>query len=104
MPPKPKFSADTKKLLDDMMVEAGLPKAEQRRLRAATEGKPVLRRRPPPNMTVAATSHLRPYDDPLAGVALNPRMTAGHSVRTQADILKSVGGSMASGHSSQILQ
>jgi len=99
MIPKPKpttsYSKDTQAMLDKMMSASGLPKTEQRRLRAACAAGPsaplpAARRRP-----AGAGARPHQYEDLLKGVPINPRMNLpGAHRRTQAMILAEHGGSL----------
>eukprot|EP00966_Prymnesium_polylepis_P319412 7375876-Prymnesium_polylepis.2 len=69
-------SKDTKDLLDKMMKQSNLPESERRKLRAiANGGRPEpVRRAPREGVTMM---HTLPYEDPLRGLAINPRCARG---------------------------
>lgn len=79
-------------MLDQMMASSGLPEREKRRLRAVTDGKPMPPRKGATNKSVPPSQ--LPYDNPLRGVPLNPRLCPTPTIRSKAGVLESVGGSM----------
>ena len=81
----PRYTQSTKDLLDSMMSDAKLNPVRQRELRAVMDHGRAAAPRPvrqPPNRRAA------PFEDPLRGVALNPNLTWGHSIKTQPQIAR----------------
>ena len=80
----PSYSQSTKSLLNDMMKDSKLNAHEQRKLRLAMEmgGSLPVRRavQPPP-------AYKRPYQDPLRGIALNPRLCPTVTTKSRHAIL-----------------
>jgi hypothetical protein len=88
---KPQAKGDTAALLDKMMSDAKLPAAQQRHLRAISEG-----RRPPPvpvapagaRASVAAVQQrARPFQDRYGGIALNPLLVPQRSTKSRDQIV-----------------
>ena len=67
------------------MKTSNLPASEQRKLRAIANGA-----RPEPVRRVAREGitmmHTLPYEDPLRGIAINPRIVGGQQRKSLADI------------------
>ncbi|KAL1523593.1 hypothetical protein AB1Y20_018529 [Prymnesium parvum] len=84
-------SAKTQALLDKMMKQSNIPASEQRKLRAIANGA-----NPPPVRRVAREGvtmmHTLPYEDPLRGVAINPRIVGGQQRKSHADIVDATRG------------
>jgi len=77
-------------LLDRMMADAKLPVTEQRRLRALAAGDASAAQ--PSRRVPRGSLPMLPYEDPLRGRAINPRIVGGQQRKSHADIVAETNG------------